>query len=381
MSTHNYFRTKQNNSLVDQAQLQDASKVLQNGFTDMKSSHSNLNCTRFQNYVNQKGYSFSDCPAAIGNQLGVLAIELAIYRHFGLKLVLDQRQKSVLKNAFDVDQICRADGTSFCIVRMTGCSLTLRGKTIVRTDTDKLWGKGLKSIGEVPSDLRGKIVHLPRWPQFIPWLFDGYLNDFRNQIYFKISTFAKATAAFNLLRVENHCPTIAERQEEVLRKVPLKESKCTCVVVHIRGGNYDEFLKFRNFGPSIANETNYLQEAFKYAASRYKNAVFFVLGNTDKDIGNYLKGHTKFFSQFRVVQVSKKRQTLEPNDKEALGVDLAIISLADVVIMTYGTFGAFGAVLTRDKDEVILPSYHKGLEEPGLNEQLPKFTKINWTLV
>ena len=120
MSTHNYFRTKQNNSLVDQAQLQDASKVLQNGFTDMKSSHSNLNCTRFQNYVNQKGYSFSDCPAAIGNQLGVLAIELAIYRHFGLKLVLDQRQKSVLKNAFDVDQICRADGTSFCIVRMTG---------------------------------------------------------------------------------------------------------------------------------------------------------------------------------------------------------------------------------------------------------------------
>ncbi|XP_075256803.1 uncharacterized protein LOC142349251 isoform X2 [Convolutriloba macropyga] len=358
-----------------------APKTLPNCFTEMKSSDSNLTCTRFQNYLNQNGYSFSDCPAALGNQLGVLAIGLAIYRHFGLKLVLDQRQKTVLKNAFDVDQICRPDGTSFCIVRMTGCSLTSRGKTIVRTDVEKLWEKGLKSLGEVPSDLTGKVVHLPRWPQYIPWLFDGYLDNFRQQIQFKTSTVAKAKVTFNLLRVENHCPTIAERQEEILKKVPLKESKCTCVVVHIRGGNYDKFLKFRNFGPNLPKETNYLQEAFKYTIARYKNAVFFVLGNTDRDIDNYLKGHTKFFSQFRVVQVSKKRQTLEPNDKEALGVDLAIISLADVVIMTYGTFGAFGAVLTRDKDEVILPSYHKGLEEPGLNKQLPRFTKINWTLV
>ena len=43
------------------------------------------------------------------------------------------------------------------------------GKTI-NVSKDKLWDKGLKAIGEVPSDVEGKQLYLPDYPQYLPWI-------------------------------------------------------------------------------------------------------------------------------------------------------------------------------------------------------------------
>ena len=62
-----------------------------------------------------------------------------------------------------------------------------------------------------------------------------------------------------------------------------------------------------------------------------------------------------------------------------VGIDMLIISKADVVILTYGTFGDFGAILGKDKKEVLYPKGHEAHDESGINwGRLPGFTPLDW---
>ena len=41
-----------------------------------------------------------------------------------------------------------------------------------------------------------------------------------------------------------------------------------------------------------------------------------------------------------------------------IGVDLALLSMADVSLLTYGSYGDFGAILLKDKTDVVFPKGH-----------------------
>ena len=60
------------------------------------------------------------------------------------------------------------------------------------------------------------------------------------------------------------------------------------------------------------------------------------------------------------------------------GIDLALMSMVDVSIMTYGSFGDFGVLLTRDK-VAYFPKNHPAHKETGVNLGIPGFIGLEWT--
>ena len=57
---------------------------------------------------------------------------------------------------------------------------------------------------------------------------------------------------------------------------------------------------------------------------------------------------------------------------------MALMSLADVFIMTYGTFGGFAGILSKDK-EVYYPKNHPALNEIGINSgRVLNFVGVEW---
>ena len=59
------------------------------------------------------------------------------------------------------------------------------------------------------------------------------------------------------------------------------------------------------------------------------------------------------------------------------GIDLALASMADVSILTYGSYVNFGALLTKTKD-VYFPKNHPAHNTNGLNLGIPGFYGIPW---
>ena len=74
------------------------------------------NCKAFLNYIEINGYSISGCNGRLGNQLGVLALGLAINLQFGIKLVFNPWQRNLLSSAIYVQEMCKYDGSTFCLV-------------------------------------------------------------------------------------------------------------------------------------------------------------------------------------------------------------------------------------------------------------------------
>ena len=61
------------------------------------------------------------------------------------------------------------------IVVVSDCDL----RTVARNNTlngtrEELWERGTSVYGEMPSDLEGKRVELPTYPQFQPWIVTGF---------------------------------------------------------------------------------------------------------------------------------------------------------------------------------------------------------------
>ena len=68
-----------------------------------------------------------------------------------------------------------------------------------------------------------------------------------------------------------------------------------------------------------------------------------------------------------------------------IGIDMALIAMADVALLTYGSFGDFGGLLYKDKREVLFPlghPMHGGPEDhrTGVNFGMPPFKGLTWTV-
>ena len=59
---------------------------------------------------------------------------------------------------------------------------------------------------------------------------------------------------------------------------------------------------------------------------------------------------------------------------------MLLLSMGDVVILTYGTFGAFGGLLIKDKD-VFYPKDHpayKAALKQLINDRVPRYTPLEY---
>ena len=63
------------------------------------------------------------------------------------------------------------------------------------------------------------------------------------------------------------------------------------------------------------------------------------------------------------------------------GIDLLLLSMGDVSIITYGSYGIFGGILTKDK-AIFHPKKHPALEETQLNEgNIPLYHPLPWSKI
>ena len=61
------------------------------------------------------------------------------------------------------------------------------------------------------------------------------------------------------------------------------------------------------------------------------------------------------------------------------GIDLLLLSMGDVSIITYGSYGIFGGLLTKDK-VTFHPKKHPALEETQLNAgYIPLYHPLPWS--
>ena len=68
-------------------------------------------------------------------------------------------------------------------------------------------------------------------------------------------------------------------------------------------------------------------------------------------------------------------------DFSIAGVDFAILAMADVAILTYGSYGTFGTLFGADKLAVYYPLNHPSHDETGVSNGLPRFKGIEWDVL
>ena len=135
-------------------------------------------------------------------------------------------------------------------------------------DQNDVWSKGLKAYGETPSDVLGKRVDIPSYPQFLSLMVDGeanlksleqhrgyefvsgFLAEFRKQVPYRKDVLFNAKIIYENVKERTNC------------------SSCTMVSVHLRLGDYTKMMQEQNF-PAIVSETNYLSNAFNYIIENY----------------------------------------------------------------------------------------------------------------
>ncbi|XP_075250316.1 uncharacterized protein LOC142342701 isoform X1 [Convolutriloba macropyga] len=321
-----------------------------------------LNCEDLKKSVMKTGYSISECRGRLGNQLGMMALGLQVHLRFGTRLLVQPLQYTKLVNVFDMEQICKSDASSFCIVLPKGCRLTARKKDTIYFKREQLWKKGISLYGKYPSALKGKRVQLNDFPQFLPWLVE-ILSEFRKRMKIHERVVSAATEIVNKTREAYNCTDV---------------SFCVLVVVHMRIEDYTEFLEGK---PDLMADTDYIPNSFNYTEKHHPNPLFLVVGNTPNNISDYFSRHEQEFQQYRIEQTWRLQENAGLSTDMGIGVDFVILSLADVVILTYGSFGDFGALFGTNRLPVYYPIKHPSHDETGVNKGLPGFKGLPWTIL
>ena len=116
-------------------------------------------------------------------------------------------------------------------------------------------------------------------------------------------------------------------------KIKSKFSNPTFVSIHNRRGDYQFAIK--TYGGKIVGR-KYFELALEIFRKNIENVVFVVVSDDIKWAKKNIVGDDIFYSA-------------DDDSEEAVGTDLAIMANCNHTIMTYGTFGMWGAVLANGK--------------------------------
>ena len=89
---------------------------------DVTGKQKTRNCSEMDTFLRKTGYVFANCSGNLGNQVCILGLGLQMYLQSGVKLVIKTSQSDKLNTVVDVQNICREDGSTFCIIWPKGIS-------------------------------------------------------------------------------------------------------------------------------------------------------------------------------------------------------------------------------------------------------------------
>ena len=121
---------------------------------------------------------------------------------------------------------------------------------------------------------------------------------------------------------------------------------CTAIAIHIRAGDYGQHLDtLYGYKEVLGDGSIYLKQAMDYFARRNSNHIFYVLCQETE--------RAKAFMEKSGLLDPKNYRVGWPGLNSA-GVDFSLISLADNVIYSYGTYGFIAAIFYCEKCGTVL---------------------------
>jgi len=339
-------------------------------------------CTELDNAIVVSGISRSSCNGRLGNQLGILAMGLQLHIKYGVRMVINTIQEWELATTFEINQTCNFKESSFCMVVSKECELTIESKARIRIGLENTyfrWEKGVNGVDKVMAEYKNyngtwAALHCPADVKVVA---TDYLNEFQSQMVFRNDVLQISKAVLQQLKGKHGCSN---------------QQQCTPVSVHLRMGDYkDHIAQFNKRKPggfvNLFSDTDYLPNAFHHVMEHYPNPMFYLLGENPKELQQYVDTGDLDFARSRIyipsMMIEEISSDLLDHNKMKMirkGIDLALISMADVSILTYGTYGVFGAILTKEKDIFYAKDHGTG-NYTGVNFGIPRFTAIPWKYI
>ena len=262
-----------------------------------------------------------------GNQMCNIATLYSIYKDFGIRSYISYFTYDLLyvgiTNAFSLPKLSYSTNKSFFQV--------LNPKWV---DTRKLnWAHiSNKALMHNRSELMSRYIN-SHFIKLEPYVCDvkgfaPYLSDLRENI-FRFKTNAKIKAK-NILK-------------KALRNV---NKKATVISIHIRMTDIRSHLKTL-FNISIASH-DYFTRSMEYMTRKFGNNVVFIAFSDDTSNAKRIlltKTHEKFNIIFPIFDQKKMSTKMV----------LALLSLAEGSILTYSTYGLWGALLRKSQEDMIMP--------------------------
>ena len=274
----------------------------------------------------QKSIILNFGDGRLGNQMCNFASQYALHKEFGVKSYFKNVSHSILSDTFDMPSP-RKRNSSFQLWD-TEC-----------VDPHDLKWAFISNIQLIQQERTRiftylKFSHYVRLETYVCDIkgFLPYIDQLKTEIFrFKKDTMKAAKIIVRKLRA------MASFKKPIF------------VSIHIRLTDMGQHLV--NFNVSLAS-IKYFTSAMEYMKTKYGNNVVFVVFSDD--ISN---------ARRTLRSVNKKRYNIVfpsfGGSSKSASVSLAVLSLADHSILTYSTFGLWGALLRINKGDTIMPEETK----------------------
>jgi len=265
----------------------------------------------------------------LGNQLSNFASGYAIWRDFGILNYMDPEQLHIIGKAFKLPKYNEEDDNASYYTWFKGC---LKFVDTIKWTT---FNQTLLDVSAPPRQhldalKRGHYIKLPTYIADFRG-FIKYANDLKTDVFkFHKKWQSIARKLFDMMI------TSAKNNSKGSQ---VQEKPFITVSIHIRLTDFGQHLQ-RFWNVSLATQ-DYFTSAMQYFEDKYENVLFYVISDDMKSAKEYI--HTEQNKKFNIAW--PYNGAVKEGSNTWPQTDLALLSLSNHSIITFGTFGLWGSLL------------------------------------
>lgn len=283
----------------------------------------------------------------LGNQMCNFASQYALYKDFQILSYLGDFSYNILQNAFNLPRQKDKYAKSEFYHWKTQCVDPRILKWVYISNTELMYNR--KSVVS-----QYKYSHYIKLPPYVCDIkgFIPYIKELRGNIFrFKPKDMEKADKIF----------------QKLMTKISLKN--VVLISIHIRMGDMENHLTtvFNISTPS----RSYFTMAMQYMREKFGKDIVFVAFSDNISRAKpllFTTDHNQHNIRFPVFDVTRRKPY----------VILRLLSLCKHSILTYSTFGLWGALLEMNQGETILP---KEIKDPDIGNYVSNANIVDWHFI
>ncbi|XP_023323360.1 galactoside 2-alpha-L-fucosyltransferase 2 [Eurytemora carolleeae] len=272
----------------------------------------------------------------LGNQMSSFASILSLSKLYGYKAVVTEEQSSLLLYYFEpnIQREFHVLEVEYSEYISSFLGLFSFGRLVWELPwnfDDKKYNFTVSEISK-PEYLRGRSIDIGKYPN----LLESYIQNLEE--------------IKPLFRFRKRFSDAAQTKLYSAKKSRSLSGDVTFIGVHVRRSDYGQHLvKMYNL---TLIDAAYFNRAMEYYRNKFDSIVFAVVSDDLSWARSNMEGEDVFFLGHDRTQEKDELNPLKPG--EDIGEDLALLASCNHTIMTYGTFGMWGGLLSGG--EVLFPS-------------------------